>query len=162
MAKKKAIILDIAVLKIVGILMGLFLMMLLSMLLYGNLFEDYDKLTESKAIEIRNAMLYLNTVEEGVRVVSVDKDFKVILEKQNITVECHKKFFCDGDVSYTLMLAPINKDIIEPATLEATSICISKKIHNCHNTITMCIEDEDCCKLEKLTDTLCASTNPYD
>lgn len=154
MVKKKAIFLNMTVFKIVGILISLLLLVVLSEIFSGNLLADYDKVTEAKAIEIRNTLLYLNTVEEGIRVVSVDKDFKVILEKQNITVEYDKK-----GIKHTLLLAPINKNIIEPASIEDVSICISKKIYNCHNNITICKEGEDCCKFEPLTDTLCTSSN---
>ncbi|MCK5177176.1 MAG: hypothetical protein KAQ92_05610, partial [Candidatus Aenigmarchaeota archaeon] len=155
MTKRKATIINITVIKIVGIILSILFIAILSIVLSGSLSEDHDKQAEAKATEIRNALLYLNTVEEGIRIISVNKNYKVILETEQITVEYPTK-----NIKHTFPIAPINKNIVIPATVESVYTCISKRIHNCVNEITICKEDEACCKFEPLDDTLCTSSNP--
>lgn len=161
MKKRKAMNSTI-ILFISGVLIALLSFMATSNIINMNLSSDYRKIAEAKTIEMRNSLLYLNTVEEGMRIINMPEGFKAILEEQNIVVECNVPVFCTGGVNHNLTIKPINKDIVIPATIEAEQICISKKIFNCKNQMTICLPSDPCCDFEPLTNTLCTSSNPYD
>ena len=159
MKEKKAY--SISILFVSGVLIASIILISAKTISDTGLIMNYDKVTEAKTIEIRNALLYLNTVEEGKRIINLPKSFKVYLEKENITVECNVPFYCLGGLRHTRNIFPINEKIIYPAELKSKKKCISKKISNCQNNITICMPDEDCCCFESLKDTLCTSSNPY-
>ena len=160
--KKRKAMNELAIMMIVGVLMGLLIFMATSNILNLNFSSDYRRIAEAKTIEIRNSLLYLNTVEEGVKVMNVPDSFEVMLRKDNVSVECNVPIFCSGGVSHTRSIKPINKNIIVEADVNAEKICISKKISNCQNQITICELGGACCDFEDLSDTLCTSSNPYD
>ena len=138
-------------------------MILLVMVNIGNIDTYVNALDEAKAktLEIRNALLYLNTVEEGTRMITLMPYFEAILTQDNITVVCNRPIEFGGEISFTRNLEPLPKNIIIPNSVAETKICLSKKITNCQNNITICKIEEDCCELEDLEDTLCTSSNQY-
>ena len=146
---------------VMAVLTGIMFLITAKMISDGSLMMNYDKATEAKVIEIRNALLYLNVVEEGKRIIKLPAMFKVYLEKENVTVECNVPFFCTGGLRHTRSLVPMNEEIISPAEVDSRSICLSKRISNCRNNITICLPEDNCCKFNPLSETLCTSLNPY-